>query len=176
MELAERAVRIKLLLLDVDGVLTDGRLLYGENGEQMKSFHVRDGSGIKIWQSTGRSVAIISGRNAKSVTDRATELGIQIVKQGQHPKDVAFRDVLVMTGIRPDQVCVVGDDLMDLPMMLASGLSVAVADAVPEIRSAATYITQTKGGRGAVREAIEWLLSLTGEWQSLIRMYQTAAI
>lgn len=175
MDLAERAARIRLLVLDVDGVLTDGRLLYGENGEQMKSFHVRDGSGIKLWQSTGRGVAIISGRNAKSVTDRATELGITIVKQGQHPKNIAFHDVMVMTGLRTGEICVVGDDLMDLPMMLASGLSVAVADAVPEVRTAATYITQSQGGHGAVREAIEWLLSLTGEWQNLIRMYETAA-
>ena len=171
MDLAQRAASIELLILDVDGVLTDGRLLYGESGEQLKSFHVRDGSGIKLWQNSGKMVAIISGRNAKGVIVRAAELAIDIVKQGQHPKDAAYREVLELAGVSPQQVCVVGDDLMDLPLMRACGLSVAVADAVPEVREIATYTTTVAGGHGAVRESIEWLMKLTGSWEPAIARY-----
>ncbi len=174
MDLAARSKAIDLLILDVDGVLTDGRLLYGEAGEQLKSFHVRDGSGIKLWQSTGKQVAIISGRNAKGVIVRAAELGIDIVMQGQHPKDAAYLEALSLAKTTPDRVCVIGDDLMDLPLMLASGLSVAVGDAVPEAKAVASHVTRAHGGHGAVREAIEWLMTGAETWDAAIAKYRVA--
>lgn len=172
MSLPERARAIRLLLLDVDGVLTDGRLFYDEQGVESKVFHVRDGSGIKLWQAAGGRAAIISGRNARSVEKRAAELGIDIVKQGRHPKDEAYREVLAEAGVEPAQVCAMGDDLMDLPLMLASGLSVAVADAAPEVQAAATHVTVAAGGHGAVREAIDWLLRLAGRWDDATAKYR----
>jgi YrbI family 3-deoxy-D-manno-octulosonate 8-phosphate phosphatase len=167
-----RAAAIALLLLDVDGVLTDGRLSYTDDGNEAKAFHVRDGSGIKLWQGSGKRVAIISGRNAMSVTRRAAELGIDIVKQGRHPKDDAYREVLAEAGVTPQQVCCVGDDLPDLPLMLASGLSIAVGDAAPEVKAIANHVVKVHGGHGAVREAIEWLMREQGTWDAAIQQYR----
>src|SRR4051812_45915735 len=128
-----------------------------------------------MWQAAGGRVAIISGRNAPSVVKRAAELGIVIVLQGMHPKNAAYREVLAVAGVQPHQVCVVGDDLMDLPMMLASALSACPADAVDDVKAAATLTTRTKGGRGAVREAVEWLLKLQGRWEAATAGYRVAA-
>lgn len=175
MNLAAQAAKVELLLLDVDGVLTDGRLHYSEEGVESKIFHVRDGSGIKLWQGIGRRIAIISGRNSKGVEKRAKELAIDIVRQGQHPKDTAYREVLALTGLASSQVCCVGDDLMDLPLMMASGLSVAVGDAVPEVKEVASHVTIAVGGHGAVRETIEWLLKLQGVWEDAIRNFRRPA-
>lgn len=160
----ERFAAIELLLLDVDGVLTDGRITFTDGGEEIKSFHVRDGTGIKYWRRSGKRVAIVTGRSSPVVNRRAAELGIDLVVQGADEKLVAFRRILSETRLRADQVCAVGDDLPDLPVLKECGIAVAVADAVSELRAAATYVTQSAGGHGAVREVIEWLMHGQGTW------------
>jgi 3-deoxy-D-manno-octulosonate 8-phosphate phosphatase (KDO 8-P phosphatase) len=166
--LKERCAGIELLVLDVDGVLTDGRITYTADGVEVKSFHVRDGSGLVFWQRLGKRVAIISGRASQAVAVRASELGITQVMQGAADKRSAFRTLLETTGLRAEQVCVVGDDLPDLPLLGACGLAVAVADACPEARAAAHYVTRTPGGRGAVREVVELVLGAQGRWEAVV--------
>jgi 3-deoxy-D-manno-octulosonate 8-phosphate phosphatase (KDO 8-P phosphatase) len=169
--LADRAAKIELLLLDVDGVLTDGGIVYADDGTERKRFHVRDGSGLKFWRQTGKRAAIVSGRDSPAVARRAAELGIAPVLQGRSDKLPAFEAVLAETGLRPDQVCAVGDDLPDLPILRRAGLAVAVADACPEVRAAADHVTAAPGGHGAVRDAVEWLLKLRGEWEGVVARY-----
>jgi 3-deoxy-D-manno-octulosonate 8-phosphate phosphatase (KDO 8-P phosphatase) len=135
---------------------------------EIKRFHVRDGSGLKFWRDAGKRAAIISGRKSPAVEARAAELGIAPVLQGRDDKLQAFESILSETGLNAEQVCAVGDDLPDLPVLRSAGLAVAVADACPEVRSVADYITTAPGGRGAVREAIEWLLKLQGIWDELV--------
>lgn len=165
---ADRFARIRLLLLDVDGVLTDGRVTYVDNGLEIKSFHVRDGSGLKFWRQSGGRVAILSGRSSPAVVRRAKELGIDPVVQGADGKLPAFARILKETGMNPDQVCAVGDDLPDLPVLTRCGLAVAVADAAPEVRAAAHFVTTAQGGRGAVREVVEWLMRGQGTWDRVV--------
>ncbi len=167
-DLHERAARIELLLLDVDGVLTDGGIVYGDHGTELKRFHVRDGSGLKLWHAAGKRSAIVSGRESAAVRRRAAELGVGWVVQGRAEKLPAFEEVLAATGLRPEQVCAVGDDYPDLPVLRRAGLAVAVADACPEVRAMADHVTAVPGGHGAVRDAVEWLLKLRGEWHELL--------
>jgi 3-deoxy-D-manno-octulosonate 8-phosphate phosphatase (KDO 8-P phosphatase) len=174
MTLADRAARIDLLLLDVDGVLTDGGIVYSDAGEELKRFHVRDGSGLKLWLAAGKRAAVVSGRASKAVERRAAELGLGPVLQGRDDKLAALQEVLRATGVTADRVCAVGDDLPDLPVLAAVGLAVAVADAAPEVRAAAHSVTMTPGGHGAVRDAVEWLLKLQGRWDALIARYRPA--
>ena len=171
-ELVARASGIELLLLDVDGVLTDGRVTYTDEGDEIKRFHVRDGSGIKIWQSFGLKVAVISGRTSKAVERRAIELAISPVIQGRSDKLPAFRGLLDELQITPERVCAIGDDLPDLPVMVRCGLSVAVADACAEVRAAANHTTVAIGGAGAVREAIEWVLTLRNQWHEVVERFR----
>jgi 3-deoxy-D-manno-octulosonate 8-phosphate phosphatase (KDO 8-P phosphatase) len=170
--LVERCARIELLALDVDGVLTDGSITYGSDGSELKTFHVRDGSGLKLWEQAGHRAAIITGRSSPIVARRAAELGIANVVQGANDKLAAFRTVLAECRLGPEQVCYIGDDLPDLPVLRSSGLAVAVADACLEARGAAHLVTQAAGGHGAVREVIEWLLRCQGRWQELVARYQ----
>lgn len=169
--LAERCQAIELLLLDVDGVLTDGSIVYADNNVEQKRFHVRDGSGLKLWHRAGKRSAIISGRKSPVVDVRAAELGIGQVVQGAADKQAGFGQVLAAAGVRAEQVCAVGDDVPDLPLLRQCGLAVAVADACVEVRAAAHYITRTPGGGGAVREVIELLLRCQGEWQKAIEPF-----
>ena len=166
--LAERCARIDLLVLDVDGVLTDGGIIYGDSGVELKQFHVRDGSGLKIWQFVGKRSALITGRRSKLVEVRAAELGIDPVIQGAPEKLPAYRELLLASGWRPEQVCYVGDDVPDLPVLRHCGLAVAVADACPEVLADAHYVTRAAGGRGAVREVVELILRCQGLWQPLV--------
>jgi 3-deoxy-D-manno-octulosonate 8-phosphate phosphatase (KDO 8-P phosphatase) len=167
-DLAARAQKIELLLLDVDGVLTDGSIIYTADGNEIKRFHVRDGSGLKFWHGHGKRSAIISGRRSEAVERRARELGIALVFQGCAAKLPALDALLAETGLRPEQVCAIGDDLPDLPILRRSGLAVSVADGCAEVRAAADYVTSNPGGRGAVRDAVEWLLRLQGHWDSTV--------
>jgi 3-deoxy-D-manno-octulosonate 8-phosphate phosphatase (KDO 8-P phosphatase) len=154
-----------MLVIDVDGVLTDGRIIYSDNGVELKAFHVRDGTGLKIWQQQGLSAAIITGRTSRAVQIRAAELGIGTVVQGAADKLSACRRLLDESGLCFEQVCAVGDDLPDLPVLCNCALAVAVADACPEVRAAAHYVTRTPGGQGAIREVIELILSRQGRWK-----------
>ena len=165
---ADQFTRIQLLVLDVDGVLTDGRVVYSDAGHEIKSFHVRDGSGIKYWRQSGRRVAILSGRSSPAVTRRAAELGIDPVVQGADEKLPALRRILSETGFRLEQVCAVGDDLPDLPVLTRCGLAVAPANAAAEVLAAAHFVTKAPGGHGAVREAIEWLMRGQGTWGPVV--------
>src|SRR5947209_6572494 len=157
-DLAARIAQVNVLVLDVDGVLTDGSIVYADDGREVKRFHVRDGSGLKLWHAAGMRSAIVSGRTSPVVSRRAAELGVSLVLQGRDDKLPAFEAVLAELRVRPEQVCAVGDDLPDLPVLRRAGVAVAVADACAEARAAAHYVTAQPGGRGAVRDAIEWLL------------------
>jgi len=173
-EVQQRAARIKLLLMDCDGVLTDGRIWLFENGEEQKGFHTRDGLGIDLLHRAGLRSGIISGRNSSAVEQRARSLGMSFVRQGCEDKRQAFTDTLTEAGVTPAEVAFIGDDLNDIPLMLQSGLGVAVADAAFETREHAYYVTQATGGFGAVREVIELILKAQGRWEDLIKNYLAA--
>ncbi|MBS0396796.1 MAG: HAD hydrolase family protein [Proteobacteria bacterium] len=152
------AAAIRLLVLDVDGVLTDGRLWFGPDGEQLKAFHVRDGAGIKAVRAAGIEVAIISGRRSAAVERRAAELGIAHVHQGSEDKAAALVALAAELGVPLAATACVGDDTPDLPMLRLAALPVAVADAHPQVRAAARLVTHAAGGAGAVREVCDLLL------------------
>jgi len=167
-DLSARVDAVRLLILDVDGVLTDGSIVYTDGGEELKRFHVRDGSGLKLWALAGMQAAFLSGRASPAVSRRAAELGVTVVLQGRSDKLAALAEVLAATGYAASQTCAIGDDLQDLPLLDAVGVAVAVADACPEVRTMADTVTATPGGRGAVRELVEWLLKRQGRWDALI--------
>jgi 3-deoxy-D-manno-octulosonate 8-phosphate phosphatase (KDO 8-P phosphatase) len=171
-ELVQRCQAIELLLLDVDGVLTDGGIIYGDDRVELKVFHVRDGSGLKIWHRAGKRSALLSGRSSRVVEVRAAELAISVVLQGASDKWPAYQRILTEMHMRPEQVCCMGDDIPDLPLLRHCGLAVAVADACPEAREDAHYVTRAAGGRGAVRETIEFILRCQGHWQSLVDVFR----
>jgi 3-deoxy-D-manno-octulosonate 8-phosphate phosphatase (KDO 8-P phosphatase) len=150
---------IRLLVLDVDGVLTDGRLHYGPEGELEKTFHVRDGHGIKALLQAGIAVAVISGRESAAVARRCAELGITEVLQGAGDKAAAFAGLSARLGIAPRECACIGDDTPDVPLMHSVGLAIAVADAHREAREVAHRTTRLPGGFGAVREVCDWLLA-----------------
>lgn len=159
----DRAADIRLLVLDVDGVLTDGRLHFSAQGEELKSFHVRDGAGIVQLLHTGIQIAVISGRESRAVERRMAELGITWLRQGVHDKLAALRELLDMLGLGPQAVACVGDDTPDLPLLDVARLAVAVADAHPAAQERAHYITRLPGGRGAVREVCDLLMAARRE-------------
>lgn len=163
---AERFAAIELLLVDVDGTLTDGRITFTDAGEEIKSFHVRDGVGIRIWRQSGKRVAIVTGRSSPIVNRRAVELEIDLVVQDASDKLVALRRILSETSLRAEQVCAIGDDLPDLPVLKECGIGIAVGDAAAELKSIANHVTSAPGGHGAVREAIEWLMRGQGTWMT----------
>lgn len=164
MKPAARLARIRLLILDVDGVLTDGGLYYGPSGEETKRFHVQDGLSIAAARRAGLHVAIISGRASASVTRRMTELGIAEVHQGVADKAAILAAMMERLGVQPAEVAMMGDDLTDLPLMRRVGLALAPPNAVPEVRRAAHWVSRRRGGDGAVREAIEHLLRARKAW------------
>jgi 3-deoxy-D-manno-octulosonate 8-phosphate phosphatase (KDO 8-P phosphatase) len=154
----ERAAKIKLLLMDCDGVLTDGRLYFTENGEEIKVFNVKDGQGIADWHEKGFISGIISGRNSKAVERRANELGIKYVKQGSKDKIKDFEDILADSDVTNDETAYIGDDLPDIQILKLVGLAVAVADAEKELFEHSHIKTNKDGGNGAVRETINFIL------------------
>ncbi|MGI8640961.1 MAG: KdsC family phosphatase [Pyrinomonadaceae bacterium] len=157
-EIKIRAKKIKLLLMDCDGVLTDGRLYFTENGEKMKVFHVRDGQGLVMWHKAGFRSGIISGRDSKIVEKRAAELGIHFIKQGSKDKAICFEEILVKAKVSMEEVAFVGDDVQDIILFKKVGLPIAVADAATEVFPNVVFITEAKGGLGAVREITDLLL------------------
>ncbi len=173
-EIRQRAKNIRLVVLDVDGVLTDGRIIYTDAGEEIKCFHVRDGHGIRMLQQVGIEVALITGRHSQAVAQRAQNLQIVHVFQGVREKVAVLQALQTELGISPTATAVVGDDLVDLGMMQQAGLAVAVADAPPEVRDRAHWVTCQPGGRGAVREMAELILKAQGRWEDLLRQYVTS--
>ncbi len=167
----ERLSNIRLLLLDVDGVLTDGGIVYDDHGVQTKVFDVKDGHGLKLLQRAGIRVGIITGRQSEVVNVRARELGIDIVHQGAKEKLVPYEQVLGSLGLSDHEVAYMGDDLPDLPVLRRAGWAVAPADAVEEVLSRVHYVTARPGGRGAVREVCELLLKETGRWADVTARY-----
>lgn len=157
--LKAKAKKIKLLLLDVDGVLTDGRIILDNQGNELKAFHVRDGHGIKLAQRAGIVIGIITGRKAEVVNIRARELAIEEVHQGALDKIVVYESVLGRYGLRDDEVAFIGDDIVDAGILRRVGLAVAVADCDPAVKPLADMVTKAAGGRGAVREVINLLLA-----------------
>jgi len=170
-ELEQRAGRVKLLLMDCDGVLTDGRITLIGDGDEQKSFHTRDGHGLVLWHRAGLQSGIISGRTSAAVVRRARDLGIRHVRQGTWEKLKDFQEVLDAAGVGEREVAYVGDDVTDIPLMRRVELAVAVADATPETRAAAHYVTALPGGFGAVREVCELILKAQGRWSELMKQY-----
>ncbi|MCP3982578.1 MAG: HAD hydrolase family protein [bacterium] len=170
-ETLERASRVRFVLLDVDGVLTDGRILMGSGDVDERAFYVRDGLGIRLGQRTGLEFGIVSGRESEVVRARATELDIDEVHQRIHDKGKCLRDLFARRGLSGDDVAFVGDDLIDLPAMRICGLAIAPADGADEVCRAAHHVTRSDGGRGAVREAIELILRAQGKWDELVQRF-----
>ena len=166
--LKERAANICMLVLDVDGVLTDGKLYFDHAGNEMKAFNTRDGMGIKALQRAGIEVAVITGRKSGAVSHRMAQLGIQHVYQGREDKLDAFLDLLEITGLDAAQVCFAGDDWIDLPVLLRAGLAVSVADAEDRIKQQAHWITRRNGGDGAVREICNLILIAQEKDQTIL--------
>jgi 3-deoxy-D-manno-octulosonate 8-phosphate phosphatase (KDO 8-P phosphatase) len=169
--LLERARKTRLLIMDVDGVLTDGRIIQDGHGHELKVFDVKDGHGIVMAHRAKLRTALISGRGSETITRRAEELGIELVFQKIWNKLEVYEKILVDTELTHDEVAYIGDDLIDIPLLRRVGLAVAVADAVDEVKAAAHLITQRPGGQGAVREVIELILRAQGHWDNLIERY-----
>lgn len=167
----EKAARVRLLALDVDGVLSDGRLYFSEDGQELKIFDTQDGHGLKMLQNAGIAVAIITGRNTQLVAKRASNLGIKHLLQGREDKLVALKELTTSLNIDLDEVAYVGDDWPDLPAILAAGLGVAVINAHPELRQRADYVTTLSGGRGAVREVCDLLLIAQDRYAASLAPY-----
>ncbi|QID33537.1 KdsC family phosphatase [Pampinifervens florentissimum] len=171
MDLRDRALKIKLLLLDVDGVLTDGRLYYTSRGEEIKVFNVRDGLGIKLAQRAGIRIGVISGRKSKALINRLKELKVDEVHLGYNQKLPILEDVMKRLSLSLEEIAFLGDDYVDLPILRRVGFPMTVVDAPEEIKEHALYITNSKGGHGAVRDAIEFILKLRGQWEEVISQY-----
>ena len=166
-DIEARAARIKLLLMDCDGVLTDGRLWLMAGGDEQKQFHARDGQGIALCHHAGLKTGIISGRTSSAVERRAQDLKMSYVRQEAKDKIKALDEILALAGVTADECAYIGDDVADIPVMHRVGLAVAVGDAVPETRQAAHYVTEIDGGHGAVREVCDLILKAQGKWDEV---------
>ncbi len=168
--MSNAAAAVELLCLDVDGVMTDGGIFLDDRGMETKRFHVRDGTAIKLWMRLGYQLALITGRSGTALQHRARELGIVHVLQGSRDKKATFGTLLNDLELAAPQAAILADDLPDLPIMRLAGYAMAVADAAPEVRAAAAYVTTTPGGHGAVREAVEYLLKAKDRWDEAITL------
>ncbi len=171
MKLAERCAAIRLLLTDVDGVLTDGGVWLDNQGVESKCFNIRDGLAVRLWQQAGGQSGIVTGRSSQIVKLRAAELDMEVVRQGVKEKLVEVQAIAAAHKLTPQQIAYIGDDLPDVPTIRYAGLGIAVADAPEEVRDAADYVTSVPGGGGAVREVVELLLKNTGRWDTVIRKF-----
>jgi len=169
----DRAKKIKLIIFDVDGTLTDGKICMGEHGELVKNFNCRDGFGIASANKVGLKTAIITGRDSVITTNRARELNITAVKQGQMDKRNAYKELKAEFNLTDEEIAYVGDDIIDLPVFVQVGFRAAVGDADFEIKNRAHFIAEKVGGNGAAREAIEFILKAQGKWAEIIRQYTT---
>jgi len=167
----ERLKKIKLLILDVDGVMTDGRIIFDSNGIESKFFNVKDGHGIKMLQRSGIEIGIISGRESLVVTNRAAELGIKLVYQKALDKLIPYRHMLDAAGYTEEQTAFMGDDVIDIPLMRRAGFAAAPADAVSEVFPFVHFVSRNRGGWGAVREVCDLLLKAQGSWDAATSRY-----
>jgi len=165
---------IELLVLDVDGVLTDGRIILTSSGQEIKQFSAKDGAGMKYWKRAGKKLALISGRGSEPVMWRAEELGVDAVRLGAKDKLPAYREILAELAVGDERTAAIGDDLTDLPVLRRCGFPVAVADAAEEVRAVAAYVTNLPGGAGCVRETIEMILKAAGLWETILARYLSA--
>ena len=170
--MADAKLEIKLLAMDVDGVLTDGGLIVHPDGSESKKFHVHDGGWIRIWRRQGLKTAVITGRQCAAVGHRMSDLEIDHVYEKVHDKVEVFQQLLQDSQVPAGQIAYIGDDVFDLPVVRRVGFGVAVADALPELRETADYVTNARGGRGAVGELIRYLLKRMGLWQQAMEKYQ----
>lgn len=171
MSLAAACAQIELILSDVDGVMTDGGIHVLDDGRQMMTFNIRDGMGVRLWREAGKRFGIVTGRNLEGVRKRAQDLKLDIVKLGVDEKLSVVDEIAADSGLRREQVCFIGDDLLDLAAIRAVGLGVAVADAVEDVRHAAKYVTSVPGGQAPVREVVELILKNTGRWDEVTQRY-----
>jgi 3-deoxy-D-manno-octulosonate 8-phosphate phosphatase (KDO 8-P phosphatase) len=170
-ELRDKAKKIKLLLLDVDGVLTDGRIIYDSRGHDMKFFDVHDGMGVHVLRKMGIKTILITAKRSRAIKPRAKDMGVEEVLENISPKTKALDKILKRYKIGVDEICFVGDDLVDLGLMKRVGFPVAVFNAAAEIKQAASYITLREGGRGAVREVAELILKAQDKWRGAVSLY-----
>ena len=170
-DILEKAAKIKLLVFDVDGVLTDGRLIVGDDGEEYKAFYSKDGLGMKMLQQTGVTIAVITARTSNVVIHRMQSLGIKHIYQGQLEKLPAFEKILTELNLSAEQAAYVGDDVIDLPVMLRAGLAITVADAHPLVKQHAHWQTPQCGGRGAARDVCELIMQAQGTLQAQFQKY-----
>lgn len=170
-ELASKIMSVKLVVFDVDGVLTDGRIIFSNSGEETKLFDVKDGHGIKLLMRSGVDVAIITARESEVVRRRAKDLGITHVFQGMKDKKMALEELVKTSGITPGEMAYMGDDIIDLPVLKRVAFSAAVADAVEEVRERVDFVSQRPGGRGAARELAELILKVQGKWDEVMKPY-----
>ena len=173
-DIGERARRIRLLLFDVDGVLTDGKILLHADGSESKTFDIRDGTAIVLAQRAGLRTGVLSARQSAATTERAAQLRIPIVRQGSADKLETLEEILGAEGMSADEVAFMGDDLLDLPVIERVGLGAAPADAAGEVRSRAHWIASRRGGDGAVRELIEMVLKAQGRWDGIVAVFMEA--
>jgi 3-deoxy-D-manno-octulosonate 8-phosphate phosphatase (KDO 8-P phosphatase) len=171
MSLADACAKIELILSDVDGVLTDGGIRILDGGEQIVKFHIRDGMAARLWREAGKKLGIVTGRDLAAVRRRAADMRIDIVRVGIDDKLPAVDEIAADLKLSRDQICYLGDDLLDLRSIQAVGLGVAVADAVEDVRKAARYVTSVPGGRAPLREIVEVILKNTGRWDEAVRRY-----
>jgi len=172
--LREKLQHIKILIMDVDGVMTDGRIIINDDGRETKNFDVRDGHGIKLVQRYGIEVALLTGRQSEVVKHRANELGITEVHQKIFNKKEVFTEILQKNNLNASQAAFIGDDIIDIPVLKEAGFSATVADAIDIVKKTVDYVTKNKGGRGAVREVCEMLLQAQGRWPEIAAKYEFA--
>ncbi len=170
-DITKRLQTIKLVLMDVDGTLTDGQLIYSNDWVESKAFDVKDGFGIYLLQTCGIKAGIVTGRESRIVTERAAELSIEIVYQGRFRKDQVLSEILKETGLHESEVAFIGDDLFDLPILKRAGFSAAPSDAHPIVRENVHFVSQFEGGRGAVREICEMLIHAQGKWDEMMKQF-----
>ena len=171
-DLVQRASRVSVLLLDVDGVLTDGRIVYADYGDELKFFDVQDGAGLVFWNRVGLKSAIITARTSRLLKRRAKEMRIDFLAQGRLLKLPTYETLLKRFRVQDEQICAIGDDLMEVPILRRAGLAIAVPNAVEEVKHVSHYVTQRSGGRGAVREVIDLILKAKGLWDQILQRYQ----
>lgn len=171
MKLDARMQSIELILSDVDGVMTDGGITYDNQGIETKTFHVRDGMGIKLWQKTGHRFGVITARSSHIVKLRMDELGVDFIRQGTDQKLAAAQQIIEELNLETQNVCYIGDDLTDVGLMKSVGMSASVADAADDVKKVADYVTKSAGGKGAIRELIEMILKSQKRWNELLQGY-----